>query len=191
MGRPKKPKRTREQMKQDAAVKLAEHKQLMSSLEEAAPILVKNQYGEFPAEKVGGNELGVALKCARCKQFKKDCICGRPSVVTDQVLAMLREVYKLGCTDEEACAYAGISVAALQRYFDRVPQFRQERANLQELPVIKARSNIISAISEKNVAVSQWYMERKRRKEFGDSKEIDLKGTITHGVVILPPLLDE
>jgi hypothetical protein len=33
---------------------------------------------------------------------------GRPTVMTEEVMRKLEEAFSLDCTDEEACAYAGI-----------------------------------------------------------------------------------
>lgn len=55
---------------------------------------------------------------------------GRPTVVTHNTVKQLRRAFMWGATDQEACAFAGISPATLYRYQARIPEFREQKQDL-------------------------------------------------------------
>lgn len=138
------------------------------------------------------HEATQALKaktiCGACKKNKLECKCGHPLLLEEDPvkLNMLREAFKLGCSDSHACIFAEISVDALQNYIKKYPGFAVEKEKLKLLPLMKAKSNVIGAVAAGNLQQSNWYLERKNRQEFGDKTEIEHSGQITHGVVVLP-----
>ncbi|MDP2654885.1 MAG: hypothetical protein Q8Q08_12765 [Candidatus Omnitrophota bacterium] len=106
--------------------------------------------------------------------MKTRCTCGRgrPLKVTRETVNLLREAFRVGCTDEEATAYAGISPRALYYYMKKYPEFREERERLKQLPTIWARHNVVQAISKGDINRSQWYLERKMKNEFASRTEL-------------------
>lgn len=90
---------------------------------------------------------------------------GRPTVMTPDVLTKLTDAFALGHSDREACLLAGIDPKSLYRYCEDNPDFASKKELLKETPAIKARRNIMQALNDKNVGISQWYLERKT-KEF-------------------------
>jgi hypothetical protein len=129
--------------------------------------------------------------CGKCSKFKEDCECGRPVFDGKDVevtLAKLEGAFSIGCTDEESCLQADISVDALYRYERANPEFRKRKHLLKEKLVLIARSVIQKAMTEvklvqvegkdgvvkpteiptdRAVANSWRYVEAKRRSEFG------------------------
>lgn len=99
---------------------------------------------------------------------------GRPTVCTPEVIHSLKQAFSIGSTDIEACAYAGISEKTLYNYCNEHPEFLQEKEALKRHPILKAKKMVYDNI-EKNVAVAQWYLEKKCRKEFGNALDVDLK----------------
>ena len=95
---------------------------------------------------------------------------GRPTVMTPEVLELLRQAFLMGCTDVEACLYANISRTALNEYMEKNPNFRTEREEWKENPTLQARKTVYENIKDKQNA--QWYLERKAKKEFSPRQEL-------------------
>ena len=104
------------------------------------------------------------------KQTKK---VGRPSAVTAAAVSKLEEAFAMGCTDPEACLYAGISRHSLYRYQAEHPDFATRKHDLKETPVLKARKRVVDEISNDTKA-AQWYLERKKADEFGPKQTVDV-----------------
>lgn len=95
---------------------------------------------------------------------------GRPTVMTQDVLNKLEEVFALGGTDQEACMYADISHQSLYNYQKEFPEFVERKEALKEKPFLKARRTIISSLDNPKHAFK--FMERKKKAEFGANIEI-------------------
>lgn len=123
------------------------------------------------------NAVAAQTICGRCNKNKLECKCGRPLLLETNPgkLVLLREAFKLGCSDEHACVFAEISVDALQNYIKSHPEFAVEKEKLKLLPLMKARSNVVNAIALGNIPQSNWYLERKSKDEFGNKQEIEHK----------------
>lgn len=100
---------------------------------------------------------------------------GRPTVITDEVLKKLEEVFLLGGTDTEACLYADISPRTLYNYQKDNPEFLQRKDALKETPFLKARRTIVESLTDPNHAFK--FMERKKKAEFGNN--IEITGNLT------------
>lgn len=98
---------------------------------------------------------------------------GRPEVFTIEILNKLEAAFALGATDREACSYAGISMATLYNKQNRDPKFLERKNLLKEKPCFKARAVIIDAINKGDVGASKWYLEKKRRTEFGEEIKVN------------------
>lgn len=103
-------------------------------------------------------------------ETKPNKLPGRPTVMTDDVLRKLEEVFALGGTDTEACFYADISTTALYEYQEKTPGFTERKASLKERPVLKARQTLVKSLDQPEHA--KWYLERKRKNEFSSRQEI-------------------
>ena len=90
---------------------------------------------------------------------------------TPEVRKKLEEAAALDCTIEEMCFYAGIAKPTYYDYLEADPEFSARLTALREQPVLKARTTIVKAL-EKNPATAAWYLERKRKKEFAERKEV-------------------
>lgn len=109
---------------------------------------------------------------------KKDV--GRPTVFTPQTIDKLEQVFALGGTDLEACFFAGIGKTALYNYQNEHPEFVERKEALKEKPFLKARQTIIAALDKPEHA--QWYMERKKKKEFA----LRIENTGAEGKDLIP-----
>jgi hypothetical protein len=96
---------------------------------------------------------------------------GRPTVMTEVVLAKLEEAYAWDCTDEEACFFAGIDPATLYRHQEKYPEFCDRKKALKQRPVLKARRTVVDALDDPHMALK--YLERKKKDEFSPKVEVD------------------
>ena len=91
---------------------------------------------------------------------------GRPNAITEEVLAILREAFLLGCDDVEACALAGISPATLYNHQKNNVEFLEWKTALKQNPFLLARRTIVENL-RRDPDFAMKYMERKKFKEFG------------------------
>lgn len=97
----------------------------------------------------------------KTKRTKKN-LGGRPTVMTDAIVEKLEEAFSWGCTDEEACLYAGIHRTTLYNYIEIEPEFFDRKEELKKEVSLYAKRNIANAVKKKRVAyLSQWHLERK------------------------------
>lgn len=95
---------------------------------------------------------------------------GRPTVMTEETVNKLEEGFAMGFTDEEACLYANISKQTLYDYCKKNEGYTDRKEELKNHPRILAKANIYNALKEnKKVEDSKWYLERRSKKEFGNS----------------------
>jgi hypothetical protein len=98
---------------------------------------------------------------------------GRPTVMTEQVLAKLELAFSIGCGDKEACVFAGISVDSLYRYQLINPDFSEEKELLKSKPILKARQEVVKGL-EGNPELSLRFLEKKLKSEFGNEQTVNL-----------------
>jgi hypothetical protein len=89
---------------------------------------------------------------------------GRPTVITPQILAQLYTAFSIGCTDEEAIAFANVSNGAFYDYQKLHPEFLEEKERLKKLPILKAKNTVVQGLDR--VQNAMWYLERKKKDEF-------------------------
>lgn len=92
---------------------------------------------------------------------------GRPTVMTKDVIRELERVFKMGGTDEEACAYAEISSTALTDYQVLHPEFTERKLILKAYPILKARTAVYDHLDDPDFAFK--FLERKKKDEFAPS----------------------
>ena len=95
--------------------------------------------------------------------------------MNDVTLAKLETAWSLGCTDLEACLYAGISVATLTKYQKRNPEYLERKNMLKTTLTLKCRGVINDSldIPEERTATAKWYLERRARSEFATKVELE------------------
>lgn len=101
---------------------------------------------------------------------KKDT--GRPTEMTPETIALLEQAWSMGCSDLEACLHADIGKTTLYNYQNQHPDFVERKQILKEKLVLKARLVIAESLHNKDENTAKWYLERKRKNEFGTRQEI-------------------
>jgi len=92
---------------------------------------------------------------------------GRPHVMTKPTISKLRLAFLVGCSEREACIFAGIHRLTLYRYQDKNPDFCDQKQAWQTYLVLQARFNIAEAIRAGDVQSSWRYLRAKHPEEFG------------------------
>lgn len=112
------------------------------------------------------------------KPRKKRKYCGQKflSKCTPEVVSKLEEAFAYGCTDAEACLYAGISESLLASYQRTHPKFLDRKRALKESPMLLARRTVVDNLGEPEHA--KWFLARKRRDEFSERTEVATTGEI-------------
>jgi len=94
---------------------------------------------------------------------------GRPTVMTEETVNKLEEIFAIGGTDEEACLFANISRQTLYDYQKKNPKYIDRKEQLKQNPFLKARRTIVSSLDKPLHAFE--YMKRKKKDEFSDRVE--------------------
>lgn len=97
---------------------------------------------------------------------------GRPTKMTEETIKKLEQAFSYGCTDKEACSYAGISVQTLFVFEQGNPGFREHKHDLKMKPILAARQMIVKNL-DKDLAHARWYATKKMPKEFGDKLNVE------------------
>jgi hypothetical protein len=109
--------------------------------------------------------------------------------MTPETIDKLEYVFALGGTDKEACLDAGISIQALYDYQIRNPEFAERKSLLKEAPVLLARKTIVDKLG--NLDNAQWFLTRKRRKEFADKPKEEPPAPNPVNVAVFNDTIDE
>ena len=90
--------------------------------------------------------------------------------MTKATLQKLKDAFKIGSSDEEACYYAEISKSTLYTYQKKNKGFLEEKERFKSAPVLKARQTVVKNLDDPGMAFN--YLVRKRRDEFA-SKQVN------------------
>ena len=145
--------------------KAGSHHVKLSTVNENNMAKKKEKTKVIPEKAVAGRP----LNCKCCRHPKTQCTCGRPTVMTEEVIKKLEYAFSQGCTDGEACLLANISRASLGKYCAENAEFADRKAILKENPMLKARMTIIKSLDE--VEHAKWFAERKMKGEFAPRQE--------------------
>lgn len=99
---------------------------------------------------------------------------GRPTERNEEVNRKIEEAAALGATVEEIAMYCGVHRATLYRWMEADEELRDRIEELQERPILKARQTVVRALDNPEHAFK--YLERKRKKEFGNNIDVTTDG---------------
>jgi hypothetical protein len=96
---------------------------------------------------------------------------GRPPKITDEVVKLLEDAFKLDAPVTEACQYAGISRTAYYDYTKSHPEFLDRLERLKSMTRFKIRGKVISkALKDPNFGLS--YLKLKC-DDFKEKKQVE------------------
>lgn len=108
------------------------------------------------------------------KKKKNKSKAGRPTVKTPEVIRKIEEAAAFDASVEEMAYYAGIHRDTLYSWLADDEVLSDRITALRTRPILKARQTIINSISDPNHA--KWYLEKKKKTEFGNALDITSKG---------------
>lgn len=108
---------------------------------------------------------------------------GRKTIMTPEIIDKLEQAFSMGCSDLEACLHANIGKTTLYNYQNENPEFVERKEQLKEKLVLKARTVIAEALNRKDENTAKWYLERKRKDEFGAKPENEININIKQALV--------
>lgn len=99
----------------------------------------------------------------------------RPTKQTPELMTKLEQAFSLGCSNPEACFYAGISESTFYEWIKADKKLSERFKALKNKPVLKARQTIVSGLDDP--ANAKWYLERVKRDEFSTKVEQDFSSS--------------
>jgi predicted DNA-binding protein YlxM (UPF0122 family) len=101
------------------------------------------------------------------------------SKLTADVRSKIEEIASLDGTVEEMAYYCNVSRQTIYNYLDPESDFfdKSLAENVERLranPILKARRTIVNSLEQP--AQAQWYLTRKKKKEFGDNIDVTTDG---------------
>ena len=108
----------------------------------------------------------------------------RPTVMTDETVQKLEEAFSFGCTDDEACCYAGISIRSLYYYCENNEKFLHKKELLKNHPVMKAKRIVNQSLDTGDLNTAQKVIDRKEGSKVNtvltgaDGGAVDMKWTV-------------
>lgn len=124
-----------------------------------------------------------AVKKKKTYKKSRKGIGGRPPAVTPEVIRLLEEAFAWGCSDREACVWAGISTTAFYEWQKKNKKFTERKETLKETPIMKARKAVVEALPS-DPELSLKFLERKKKDEFSLKHEVDNNHKGTMQIVI-------
>ena len=88
---------------------------------------------------------------------------GRKTLMTEEIVNKLEEIFKIGGTIDEACSYAMISRQTYYNWIEQDKDFLTKMESAQRYIDIAAKRNVGYAITkEKDLNTSKWLLEKKQ-----------------------------
>lgn len=78
---------------------------------------------------------------------------GRPTIMTEQVVAKLEQGFKIGLNITQCCAYANISRDALYDYIKKYPEFGDKIEAWKSNPIAKAKFAVYKGLDDPKLAL--------------------------------------
>ncbi len=80
-------------------------------------------------------------------------------VLNADCLRRLEDAFSLGCSDAEACCFAGITLQVFQEHLKADPAFKDRREILKQRPQLLARQTVFKALKE-DPQIALEYLDR-------------------------------
>lgn len=111
---------------------------------------------------------------------------GRPTVMTKEVVGLLRTALSNDLTIEEACSVAKISKDSYYERLKKDPKFADQMASAKLQPVFLAKKVLIQAIRDGNGTLALRFLERRMPERYGLRREHDENPLPPNTIVVLP-----
>lgn len=104
----------------------------------------------------------------------------RPTKLTPEIREKLEQVVSFDASIEEVCFYIDISKDTFYRWIKKDKKLAERLEALRQKPVLKARQTVVGSLDDPNNAFR--YLEKKKRKEFGQNFDITSDGEKIEGI---------
>lgn len=113
---------------------------------------------------------------------------GRPTVMTPEVVLKLEYAFSCGCTDVQACLFAGISRQSFYKWIDEEnPSFSDRKETLKQNVQLHAKMNIAkNVIQDKSLATSQYVLDKTEYSKFAPTVQINQHNQTLNLVKLTP-----
>lgn len=81
--------------------------------------------------------------------------------MTPETIQKLEQAFLMGCTDQEACLFAGIVPSTLYAYQVSEPEFSERKETLKQNPIMLARSVLLDALKDNDINSAHKVIDRK------------------------------
>lgn len=79
--------------------------------------------------------------------------------LSEDCLRRLEDAFSLGCSDAEACCFAGVTLQVFQEHLKADPVFKDRREILKQRPQLLARQTVFKALKE-DPQIALEYLDR-------------------------------
>lgn len=83
----------------------------------------------------------------------------KPDTLSEDCLRRLEDAFSLGCSDAEACCFAGVTLQVFQEHLKSDPTFKDRREILKQRPQLLARQTVFKALKE-DPQIALEYLDR-------------------------------
>lgn len=115
---------------------------------------------------------------------------GRPTVITNYVIAKLELAYTAGANNTQACDFANISQDAFYDYIKKHPEFSEKIEHWKQRLKLRAKINIKNAINDGDKDMSKWYLE-KTDDGFNPKVRQEVSGSLGFNLVVDDDIEDD
>ena len=99
---------------------------------------------------------------------------GRPKADIDEYFRRILPLLQRGCSVSEACLEADVPRTTVQDYITSDKKFSAKIEAAKNTINILAQKNISEAIEQGDFRSSEWWLERKKKKEYSTRTEQDV-----------------
>ena len=79
--------------------------------------------------------------------------------LNEDIIRRLEDAFSLGCSDAEACCFAGVTLQVFQEHLKSDPAFKDRREILKQRPQLLARQTVFKALKE-DPQIALEYLDR-------------------------------
>lgn len=100
---------------------------------------------------------------------------GRPTKYSEEIVAKLEAILKVGGTIEEAASYAGIDPTTFRRWVEKYPDFASRMAAAQYFADVVAKNVVVdSIVKDKNLESAKWWLDRRVFRQSQNTTNIQI-----------------
>jgi hypothetical protein len=111
---------------------------------------------------------------------------GRKNSITPEIEKKLESILKIGGTNSEACAYAGIAERTYYSMQERNAEFMQKMKAAKHYADIVAKNIVVdSLVKDKDLSTAKWWLEK---RQFRNDAQVNIQG---EKVLVMPSAVYE